>query len=99
MLPLGGGPDGEAHVLVPAGTVVSYNVSAMHRREDLYGADAQAFKPERWETIHPGWGFLPFNGGPRTCLGHKSNIADTDQPLSIYCEYTNSGKQLREQSS
>ena len=34
----------------------------MHRREDFYGPDALEFKPERWETLRPGWEYLPFNG-------------------------------------
>lgn len=49
----------------------------MHRRKDLYGSDADEFRPERWEdgdgklgkTI--GYGYLPFNGGPRVCLGQE----------------------------
>lgn len=47
----------------------------MHRRKDLYGDDASDFRPERWEendlanTI--GWGFMPFHGGPRICLGSE----------------------------
>lgn len=36
----------------------------------------RSFRPERWEdgTLHEriGWGYLPFNGGPRICLGRKS---------------------------
>lgn len=44
----------------------------MHRRTDIYGPDALEFKPERWETLRPGWGYLPFNGGPRICLGRMS---------------------------
>jgi Cytochrome P450 len=40
----------------------------MHRRTDIYGEDANEFKPERWDTIRPGWAYLPFNGGPRICL-------------------------------
>lgn len=49
----------------------------MHRRKDLYGEDAEQFRPERWEEDLPlfqdditaAWGYLPFNGGPRVCLG------------------------------
>jgi len=49
----------------------------MHRRPDLYGMDAEMFRPERWEEDMPKnrnatnskWGYLPFNGGPRVCLG------------------------------
>ncbi len=42
----------------------------MHRRKDIFGPDADEFKPERWESdLRPGWGYLPFNGGPRICVG------------------------------
>lgn len=44
----------------------------MHRRTDIYGADALEFRPERWnpeEGLRPGWAYLPFNGGPRICVG------------------------------
>ena len=45
----------------------------MHRRKDIFGPDADDFKPERWETQDiPAWAFLPFNGGPRVCLGRMS---------------------------
>jgi hypothetical protein len=44
----------------------------MHRRKDLYGDDAEEFIPERWEHLRPTWEYLPFNGGPRICLGRKS---------------------------
>jgi cytochrome P450 len=47
----------------------------MHRRKDMYGEDADVFKPERWlqsgddKRLRPKWVYLPFNGGPRTCIG------------------------------
>lgn len=51
----------------------------MHRRPDLYGMDAELFRPERWDEDMPmnlsktnaKWGYLPFNGGPRICIGSK----------------------------
>jgi cytochrome P450 len=51
----------------------------MHRRPDLYGMDAELFRPERWEeempmnkdSINAKWGYLPFNGGPRICIGSE----------------------------
>ncbi|KAJ5668847.1 hypothetical protein N7462_009917 [Penicillium macrosclerotiorum] len=78
VLPVGGGPDRKSPVLIRKGENVAFCVYAMHRREDLYGPDAEAFRPERWEdkdlplfqnTISKLWGYLPFNGGPRVCLG------------------------------
>ena len=72
-LPLGGGADGHSPILVRRGEAVGYCVYAMHRRKDLYGEDAMQFVPERWEdgtlAKEIGYGYLPFNGGPRVCLG------------------------------
>ena len=55
ILPLGGGPDGKSPIFIPKGQIVEYAVYAMHRRKDFYGEDAEEFKPERWETLKPGW--------------------------------------------
>ncbi|PMD38765.1 putative cytochrome P450 alkane hydroxylase [Hyaloscypha variabilis F] len=71
-LPVGGGPDGRSPLLVREGMPVAYSVYHMHRRKDLYSPDPLAFRPERWdgsELANIGWGYLPFNGGPRLCLG------------------------------
>ncbi|KAK4242329.1 cytochrome P450, partial [Achaetomium macrosporum] len=66
-LPVGGGPDGKSPVLVRPGEGVGYCVYAMHRRKDIYGEDADQFRPERWEgdsLKDVGWAYLLFNGGP-----------------------------------
>lgn len=73
-LPCGGGPDGESPLFVRKGQAVNYNVHAMHRRKDLWGQDADDFKPDRWLHIKPTWTYLPFNGGPRICLGRMYTI-------------------------
>ncbi|KNG89322.1 cytochrome P450 52A12 [Aspergillus nomiae NRRL 13137] len=71
-LPVGGGPDRQSPVFVAKGEVVIYSVFSMHRRTDYYGEDAETFRPERWEEDgRHGWEYLPFNGGPRICLGRK----------------------------
>ena len=77
VLPTGGGPDLKSPVLIPKGSAVAYSTYAMHRRPDLYGMDAEIFRPERWDEEMPmnhdpvkhRWGYLPFHGGPRICLG------------------------------
>jgi hypothetical protein len=82
-LPTGGGPDGTAPVMVDEGESVGYSVYVMHRRKDLYGSDADEFRPERWDPTEKnevslkniGWGYLPFNGGPRICLGRKQSAS------------------------
>ncbi|KAL8786918.1 MAG: hypothetical protein Q9195_007997 [Heterodermia aff. obscurata] len=76
VLPLGGGEDGKSPLFVPAKTNLGWSVFAMHRRKDLYGEDADEFKPERWDTLRPGWEYLPFNGGPRICLGQQFALTE-----------------------
>ncbi|KAK7952715.1 cytochrome P450 52E1 [Apiospora aurea] len=71
VLPRGGGPDGKQPVFVPKGTNVRYQPWCMQRRKDLYGEDAEEFRPERWETIRPTYEYVPFNAGPRICIGQQ----------------------------
>lgn len=75
-LPRGGGPDGSSPVYIRAGTEVFYYCRVMHHREDLWGEDAHKFIPERWEKKRPGWDYLPFNGGPRICLGQQFALTE-----------------------
>jgi cytochrome P450 len=67
-------------VLIPKGSPVAYSVYTLHRRPDLYGMDAECFRPERWDDedlplfrdrTTQNYGYLPFSGGPRICLGSK----------------------------
>ncbi|KAF2147782.1 n-alkane-inducible cytochrome P450 [Myriangium duriaei CBS 260.36] len=78
VLPVGGGKDGLSPVFVPKGTLVGYNLYAMHRRTDFFGADADIFRPERWEDgkLQPRWEYLPFNGGPRICIGQRYALTE-----------------------
>lgn len=75
-IPVGGGPDGKSPVFVPKGTQVDYSVHCMHRRKDIWGEDANEFKPERWVKRKVGFEFLPFNGGPRICLGQQFALTE-----------------------
>lgn len=71
VLPRGGGPDDASPLLVPGGTSVFIALYPMHRRKDIFGEDADTFRPERWATLQPHWGFAPFGEGPHTCIGRK----------------------------
>ena len=74
-LPRGGGRNGDLPLFIPKGEIVGWSLYTMHRRKDIFGEDAEDFRPERWldaknETpLRPGWAYLPFNGGPRVCIG------------------------------
>lgn len=76
VLPRGGGKDGKSKIFIPRGTTVDYSVHAMHRRKDIWGPDADEFNPERWEGRRVGWEFLPFNGGPRICIGQQFALTE-----------------------
>jgi len=75
-LPTGGGPDGQSKIFIPAGTQVDYSVHVMHHRADIWGPDVEEFNPERWEGRKVGWEFLPFNGGPRICIGQQFALTE-----------------------
>lgn len=58
-------------------TPIGYSTLLMQRRRDLYPPISEAFPydpldwvPDRWATWTPkSWQFIPFNGGPRICIG------------------------------
>ena len=70
-IPIGGGPLHDKPVAIGKGQIVTFSVYALHRRKDLWGEDANDFKPDRWDGRKIGWDFLPFSGGPRICLGRE----------------------------
>ncbi|PVH71820.1 cytochrome P450 [Cadophora sp. DSE1049] len=75
-LPRGGGEDGKSKVFVPKGMMVFYSIHVLHRREDIWGPDVHDFVPERWEGRKLGWEYIPFNGGPRICVGQQYAIIE-----------------------
>jgi cytochrome P450 len=58
-IPRGGGKDGKSKIFIKKGSTVEYSVHVMHRRQDLWGPDADDFRPERWEGRKAGWEYLP----------------------------------------
>jgi cytochrome P450 len=87
-LPVGGGPDGQQPVAVLKGTPIGYSPLVMQRRADLYPSPESGFPavdkyvPERWEHWAPKpWTYIPFNGGPRICVGQ--NFALTEMGYTL----------------
>ena len=78
-LPKGGGPDGSEPVYIANCQIVIYSTYAMHRDTVAFGQDADVCRPERWlddddeRGLRPGWAYIyiPFNAGPRICLGQQ----------------------------
>ena len=81
-IPLGGGPDGTSPVYIKKGQEVGYSVYVMQRREDIWGKDAAIFNPDRWADKKVGWEYLPFNGGPRICLGQQFALTEVGYVLT-----------------
>ena len=85
ILPRGGGPDGTAPILVRKGEVVVFSQYVNARRKNIFGPDANDFRPERWEeqdSSNPyGWAYFPFNGGPRACLGQDFALMEVSYTI------------------
>ncbi|KAG1875454.1 cytochrome P450 [Suillus subalutaceus] len=72
------GINGGKPIYIPPNTMTIYSVFLMHRRTDLWGPDAQEFDPDRflddrlrkYFTSNP-FIFMPFNAGPRICIGQQ----------------------------
>jgi cytochrome P450 len=92
-IPRGGGPDEMSPVFIPKGNQVNYNVYAMQRDPSIWGPLAHKFIPERWEKGHPeyrkvgAWDYLPFNGGPRICVGQQYALANAGYVIARLCQY------------
>ncbi|KAE8814177.1 Secologanin synthase [Hordeum vulgare] len=63
-------------IRVPKGTILTIPVKTIHRDKELWGEDADEFKPKRFENgatraaNHPN-AFVPFSSGPRACVGQN----------------------------
>lgn len=87
-LPVGGGKDGSQPIGILKGTPIGYSTLVMQRREDLYPPVSREFPaieqfvPERWENWTPkSWTYVPFNGGPRICIGQQFALTEMGYTL------------------
>ncbi|KAI1497265.1 cytochrome P450 [Biscogniauxia marginata] len=77
------GAPGQPPIAVAEGDVVVYSLLSMQRRRDLYPPisekfeDPEVFSPERWDNWSPKpWQYVPFNGGPRICVGQNFALTE-----------------------
>lgn len=71
-------------ITIPAGTLVLYSPYLTHRDAGLW-PDPELVRPERFESGHPSWSYLPFAAGPRTCLGASLARLMLHAALSSLC--------------
>lgn len=64
--------------------------SVLHRREDIWGADANKFDPERFSpenvALRDPYSFLPFGAGPRMCIGNRYAMMSTKIEVMRFIE-------------
>jgi benzoate 4-monooxygenase len=67
----------------PQGTVLSVPSYTIHHSKEIWGSDADEFRPERWEntTDRQKDAFIPFSYGPRACVGR--NVAEMELALIV----------------
>jgi benzoate 4-monooxygenase len=67
----------------PQGTVLSVPAYTIHHSTEIWGQDADTFKPERWENVTEKQkaAFIPFSYGPRACVGR--NVAEMELALIV----------------
>ncbi|GAB1319605.1 hypothetical protein MFIFM68171_09815 [Madurella fahalii] len=86
-LPTGGGKSGKEPLAVAKGTTVIYSLGGMQRRKDIWGEDATVFRPERWEGASVDrWHFIPYNHGPRHCIGRVFGQQQMEYILARICQ-------------
>ncbi|KAI9642234.1 hypothetical protein NHQ30_009036 [Ciborinia camelliae] len=82
ILPTGGGSQGTSPIFMQKGQIVVTSFHALHMLAPCFQPDPYIFRPERWETVRPGWGYLPFGGGPRMCPGRNLALTETAYVLA-----------------
>ncbi|OOF99165.1 hypothetical protein ASPCADRAFT_127732 [Aspergillus carbonarius ITEM 5010] len=89
-LPTGGGVTGTSPIGIRPNTRIIYSTMLMQRDPEHYPPpeaegyfDPGKWIPERWmgEWMPKPWRFLPFNGGPRICLGQQFALVEMGYTL------------------
>ncbi|EOD50259.1 putative cytochrome p450 protein [Neofusicoccum parvum UCRNP2] len=72
----------------PGGTGLNINAWAVHRDQEMFGADAEAFRPERW--LEDGERarlmdrhMLQFGGGSHVCIGRNLALLEMNKVLPM----------------
>ncbi|KAI5899118.1 cytochrome P450 [Schizophyllum commune H4-8] len=78
-------------IVVRKGQQFMLSIHNLHRAKEIWGDDADQFRPERWETLPDTvksvpsvWNHLfTFSGGPHACIGFRFSIAEIKAILFV----------------
>ncbi|KAH0702385.1 hypothetical protein KY290_017675 [Solanum tuberosum] len=76
------------HIVVPKGVCLWTLIPTLHRDPEIWGRDANEFKPERFENGVSGacklpQVYIPFGLGPRLCLGRNFAMVQLKVVISL----------------
>ena len=77
---------------LPPDTAIVVECLYIHRRKDIWGDDADEFKPQRFSDgvvnacKHP-YGFMPFASGPRNCIGQQFAMLEAKVILALILKH------------
>ncbi|VAH43419.1 unnamed protein product [Triticum turgidum subsp. durum] len=75
-------------IKVPEGTVLTIPIATIHRDKEVWGEDANEFKPMRFENgvtragKHPN-ALLSFSSGPRSCIGQNFAMIEAKAVIAM----------------
>ncbi|KAL1757846.1 cytochrome P450 [Schizophyllum commune] len=78
-------------IVVKEGQQFMLSIHNLHRAKEIWGEDADEFRPERWEILPDAvksvpsiWSHLfTFSGGPHACIGFRFSIAEMKAILFV----------------
>lgn len=77
----------------PEGTVLSVPTYTIHRNKEVWGQDADDFRPERWlqNDSHSDFekAFNPFSFGPRQCVGRNLGMLELQLLIATLFKHFN----------
>ncbi|XP_047066369.1 cytochrome P450 709B2-like [Lolium rigidum] len=75
-------------IRVPEGTALAFPIATIHRDKEVWGEDANEFKPLRFEkgvtmaAKHPN-ALLSFSAGPRSCIGQNFAMIEAKAVIAV----------------